>query len=273
LRQPEEDAPLTTAVIAPDEIQELIARLTERSVEGVPYHEARTLEGLAVETGIPVGRLQDELTRMRRPRIHVPPLAVAATLLMGGYAYWLLKPKGAPPAPAVAAPAPAAVTPDLSGLVPLSSVTYGPDSGPEMADPGFEPSKPMPEGLSVWATSGGVLWGAGDHRAAVIDKKLPPDVEAAVKDDIIELLKYARADAARRHLPLVKGRDRRDGFPVNLTDACYYGVGGTSASIPPPGKENDQAAERAINRAARELLDRLKERIRQQSEWNRDSGP
>ena len=279
MRQPQPDAPETNVLIAPGEIQELLTRLTEQTVEAVPHNQSRTLEGLAAETGIPVLRLQAELARMRgRSRLSIPPAAVAASVLMAGYAFWLINHKAPEPAPATVAtpaPAPAAPSPDLGGLSPLTSVTYGPDAGSEMVDTGYEPLHAVPEGLSFYALVGGVLWGAGDHRAAVIEKPLSAAEEQALRENLTELLKYVRTEATRRHLPLSPpfGVGEKHAYLVSLCSNCYYGSSGTSVQLPPASKADDTAAERAIKRAAKELVEQLQNSLRQRREWQRQDGP
>jgi hypothetical protein len=278
VRQPQPDAAEANALIAPGEIQELVARITEQRVEGVPMHQSRTLEGLAVETGIPYLRLQAELAQMRaRPRFSFPPAALAAGVLMAGYAYWIVNHKEPDPvaAPTLVATAPAAPNADLSGLSPLTAVTYGPDVGPEMVDTSFEPSHPVPDGLSFYATTGGVLWGAGDHRAKVIDKPLSAEGEEALLENVGELLRYVRRDAARRHLPLGSpyASNAKESYVVTLQSNSYYGSGGSSVHLPPPGADNDAAAERAIKRAAKGLVTQIQTSIRQWRQSKRDQGP
>jgi hypothetical protein len=251
--------------------------LTEQTVEAVPHNQSRTLEGLAAETGIPVLRLQAELAQMRgRPRLSIPPAAMVAGVLMAGYAFWLVNHKPPEPVPApVVAPAPVAPSPDLSGLSPLTAVTYGPDAGPEMVDTGYEPVHAVPEGLSFYASTGGVLWGAGDHRSAVIDKPLSAAEEGALRENVTELLKYVRSEASRRHLPLSPASvgGGTPAYLVSLLSNSYYGSSGSSVQLPPPSKANDEAAERAIKRAAKQLVTQLQENLRQRRQLARMEGP
>lgn len=271
------EAPQTDVLIAPTEIDELLTRLAEQSFEGTPHHQARTLEGLAAETGIPVIRLQAELARMRgRPRVSVPPFAIACVALIGGYGYWVLNQRQPEPAPSVQQTEPARVEePDREGLVSLESVTYGPDFGVEKVDPGFQPLHPLPKGLSFAASTGGVLWGTGDHRATVIQKSFSDEEKADLQKTAMELLRHVRAEAARRHLPMTKEFDRSHlmGFPVILSSQSYYGQSQASVSLPPPGSKDDDASENRIRQAAKQLVDQLIANIRQRLEFDRMQGP
>lgn len=272
------------ATIAPREIRELIARLTEQSVEAVPAHEARTLEGLAIETGISVTRLRDGLAEMRKPkRVVVPPAAIAAFIALIGVGYWAIKHtppmNGAAQAqpPSVIAPVtPVVETPvaDLTNTVPLSMVTFGPDAGDIMVDRGFEPTHLPPDGLSVNVQSGKMMWGSGDHRATAIDRPLTPDQEKAAREAIEELLRYVREDAPRRHLGTPVTTPGAPGsFMVQLGGQSYHGSYGQSVTLPPPGKENDPAAEKAIHSAAKHLIQNIQNQLQQTMRWERESGP
>jgi hypothetical protein len=278
----EADAP-----IAPQEIRELIARLTEQSVEAVPAHEARTLEGLALETGISVNQLRDGLADLRKPkRFIVPPAAIAAFVALVGVGYWAIVhtppvDARAPAAESVTAPpvqVPVPVTPDTSGTVPLTNVTFGPDSGNYSVDTGFEPSTPLPEGVSINAQASTIMWGSGDHRAAAFDKPLSPDQEAAVRKAMEELLQYVRADAPRRHVGTPKPGTVTPGAPggtfaVQIGGMTYHGAYGGSVDLPPPGKEYDAAAARAISKAAKLFVEAMQEQLRQSGRWRRENGP
>ena len=256
------------ALIAPGEIRELVARLTAQSVESIPAGEARSLEGVAFETGIPVARLRETLEAIRREeRLKVPPAAWVAFALLGGLGIWAVRhtpvdPFLAPAAPPVVKPVP--VEPDLSGTVPLTQVTYGPDGGDLRVDPGFEPTKPLPEGISVYASIGKLLWGSGDFHVRAIDGPLSPKDATRVREVVEELLRYVRRDAPRRRLPL----DER-GIEVQ---ANSYGGFGTARSSWSPSEAGGGFAA-SDRRAALTLVDSLQARLRWQSGARRQDGP
>ncbi|RYG25797.1 hypothetical protein EON82_05730 [bacterium] len=272
------DAPQIDVLIAPGEIDELMTRLAEQTFQGVPHYQARTLEGLAAETGIPVLRLQAELARMRgRPRVSVPPLAIAGVALVGAYGYWVLNRRQPEPQPTVqqTQPAPPSDEPDQEGLTSLDSVTYGPDYGTDKVDPNFQPVHALPEGLSFTASTGGVLWGTGDHRAAVIQQTFSNKEKAALEETVVELMKHVRTEAARRRLPTTKEFDRNHllGFPVILSSESYYGRAQTSVSIPPPSEKDNDAFDNRARAAAKQLVEQLIQNIRQRREFDRMQGP
>lgn len=270
MRKAERLSPEPEALVAPGEIRELVARLTEQSVDAIPAGEARTLEGVSLETGIPVARLRETLGQMRREgRFAIPPAAWAAFVALAAFGVWAVRHtpglEPAPVSPPVVAPAPApAVEPDYSGTVALTNVTYGPDGGNLKVDPDFEPSHPLPPGVSISATVGDVLWGSGDHRADALTKPLSDGDADVVRKDIEELLEYARQAAARRRLAA---------GPVNLSVNTYGGVGGSGAKMPPPGKENDARAAAEARKTARAAVEALQEQLRQRAQWQRDEGP
>ena len=271
----------TDALIAPGEVRELIARLTEQSVEAVPSYKARTLEGLALETGLPVARLRSILAEMRgRKAFTIPPAAWVGFVLLALLTDWIvLHPApGQVPAPVAAAPE-IVPAPDLSGTLSLEDVTYGPDAGLYSVVPGFEPTNPLPEGLSIAATAGNVLWGSGDHRAATIEKPFTPAMAEAIRADVVELLKYVRDDADRRRVPkspppfgtgIAKPTKDRT---VTLKGYTYYGTSSEQVQLPPPGPDGDKAVERAIDRAADRFVESLQEQLRRWMDMRRGNGP
>ena len=260
------------AVVAPGEIREIVARLARQSVESVPVHEARTLEALALETGIPLASLRETLAEMRRKgRFRVPPAAWLGFAFLGLFAYWVVghPPPGAmPPAPAVAPP-PKPPEPDLGDTVDLTRVTYGPDAGGYHVDTGFVPATMLPEGISVSATVGMVLWGSGDHRARALDGALKPDEAEAVRKNAAELLRYVRGDASRRRLWAAQESDHL----IMLQSYTYSGGGGASVRLPLPGASKDAEAEAAIRIAVDRFVESIQQSLRQQEKWRREQGP
>ncbi len=266
-------APEPEAMVAPGEIRELVARLTEQSVDAVPVGVARTLEGVSLETGIPVARLRETLVQMRREgRFTIPPAAWAGFVALAAFGVWAVRHtpglETVTPAAPVSVPVvkPPVVEPDLSGTVSLTQVTYGPDGGDLQVDPAFEPTKPLPEGVSISATVGKLLWGSGDHRAKALDHPLSPEDADAVRAAVEELLRYVRRDAARRHLPV-------DPYGVDLGGNSYGGSANARAALPPPGASNDAAAEAAGRHAARDLVERLQSNLRWRETIRRQEGP
>ena len=258
----------TDAPIAPAEIRELIARLTEQSVESVPAYESRTLEGLALEMGLPLARLRMVYEELHgRRAFSIPPAAWVGFALLAFYAGWLVS--HPIPGQAVLVEPPAATVPmptvDLRDTVPLSSVTYGPDGGNLSVDPNFEPSTPLPEGLSLSVTAGEILWGAGDHHARALVEPLTPEDERSVEADVVELLKYVRREAARRKVAFPGGRATVQAF-------TYFGSASVDLPLPPPGK-GDAAAANAIRRAAKGLVERIQTQIRSRMQMYQDQGP
>lgn len=263
------------AVVAPGEIRELVARLTQQSVEAVPAHEARTLEALALETGIPLANLRVTLAEMRRKGHFTVPLGGwLGFAFLGLFAYWVINhpPPGAAPAmPTVVAPAPVPKAPevDYSDTTALTNVTYGPDGGAYKVDTGFVPITALPDGISVTAVVGQMLWGSGDHRAKAVDGALKPDEETAVRKNAAELLRYVRSDAARRHL----ATDGTSGSPAMLEAYTYSGTSGASVRLPLPGATRDAEAEAAIRRAVDQFVGAIQQSLRQQAKWRREQGP
>ena len=258
----------TDAPIAPAEIRELIARLTEQSVDSVPAYEARTLEGLALEMGLPLARLRTVYEELHgRKAFSIPPAAWVGFALLAFYAGWLVS--HPIPGQAVLVEPPAATVPlssvDTADTVPLTSVTYGPEGGNLVVDPGFEPSMPLPEGLSLSVTAGEILWGAGDHHARALVEPLTPEEARSVEADVAELLAYVRREAPRRKVALPGGR-------VTVQAMMYSGSASVDLPLPPPG-ERDAAAANAIRRAAKGLVEKIQTQIRSRAEMYRDQGP
>ena len=258
----------TDAPIAPAEIRELIARLTEQSVDSVPAYESRTLEGLALEMGLPLARLRTAYEELHgRKAFSIPPAAWVGFAFLAFYAGWLVS-HPIPGQAVVVEPLAANVplpTVDTADTVPLTSVTYGPDGGNFAVDPGFEPSTPLPEGLSVSVSAGNLLWGAGDHHARAIVEPLTPYVEASVEADVVEMLQYVRREALRRKVVFPGGR-------ATVQALTYSGSASVELPLPPPG-EKDAAAANAIRRAAKTLVERIQAQIRSRAEMYRDQGP
>ena len=260
------------AVVAPGEIREIIARLTQQSVEAVPVHEARTLEALALETGIPLSNLRETLAEMRRRgQFRVPLGAWLGFAFLGLFAYWVTRHPlpGAPPATSVAAPPPKPPKVDLSGTTTLANVTYGPDAGMYHVDTGFVPATALPDGISVAATSGDLLWGSGDHRAKALDGALKPDEVEIVRQNATELLRYVREDASRRGLSTAG----TNGCSVMLTSYAYNGGGSANVRLPLPGASKDAEAEGAIRVAVNRFVESIQQSLRLQEKWRREQGP
>ncbi len=199
------------SLIAPHEVRELLARLTDQTIESIGPQETRTVAGLALQTGVPVDTLRRALADLRGRntpsvigvRVVVALACVALTVLL---ARRMREPVPQPQAqlPPVQVPRPApAVRPqiNLSGLVPLNEVPYGPVAGNAEAEPTFHPSKVLPDGLSISATVEPVFWGAGDASTSAIQSPLSNRQLAELRVDLKELLHHVRQRAARRGFP------------------------------------------------------------------------
>lgn len=262
----------TETRVAPHEVRELLLRLNEGSVESLPPSETRTLGGLAVETGIPIDRLQDELHSMRgrrpaKPMPWLPPVALlAVTIGIGGWLWSATAPKKIPMGPITSTPV--MQIPSDRGLVNLDSVTYGPDSGLFKVEPTFQPTEKIKPGLSISAEVKGILWGAGDHRAAALRELLTKSEEAKLTQSIEELLRHVRKRAGKRDIPL--GPDSTFSNPqllyegkaytVNLYINSYNGTASVQVPVPPLGTDDEDfarlskaAAERAVGQLRRSL--------------------
>lgn len=258
--------------VAPHEVRELLTRLNEGLVEAVAPREARTLSGLAVETGVPIDRLKRELDSVRgrrtfQPRPWLAPAALlAVTLGIGGWLWTATLPKSE-----------AVVRPEVSqpvapvsdrGLVPLNTVTYGPDSGHYRVEPTFQPTTSIKSGLSVSAEVSGVLWGAGDHRAEVLRDPLTAKEEDDLTQSIEELLSHVRNRATKRGIPTGPAATMGDpetlfegpAYLVNLYLYSYNGSMMSSVPVPPAGVDEEdfkRLSKAAAKRAVAQLRQQL----------------
>jgi len=262
--------------VAPQEIRELLTRLTEASVESIPATEARTLGGLALETGIPIDRLRSALGEIRGERSPlkwpIPVALIAAVLAIGG---WLLRPTPPVQAPPQIGPfATPAGTGNLSGLVPLDQVTFGPDSGSFQVDTSFSPTAPLQPGVSISATVGNVMWGSGDHRAAALQGPLTAEEEERLRKSLTELLGHVRERATRRELPTtpLPGQVLGKGYVVQFTIQTYFGTTGGSVTLPASGTD-DEIANNSIRDAVDKAAKTLQEQLRWTASNRRERGP
>ena len=263
MRPEQENITESNALIAPNEVRELLARLTEQSIDAIPANESRTLEGLAVETGIPLVRLKQTLAEMREKKaFSVPPIAWVFIAFLAGLSVWMLRPSSQHAlndAPQVATTTPS--TRDISGLESATGVTFGPDFGISFADTGFVPSQPLAEGLSIAVLLQDVVWGSGDHRAKAIEKPLNDRESNAMQRDIEELLAYARNSADRRHL-----WPPGAAHTLRVQIRTYYGsasaIADFSSSDPNPEKK-----------AAKYATEQLAALLKQWAQMKRSDGP
>lgn len=252
-------------LIAPAEMRELLTRLTEHSIEGIRPSEARTVAGLALETGIPAERIREALGQMRtKPATRWPVFAAGAFAVLA-LATWLIvhrtSPEPNPPAvvPSVVAK-PQIVT---AGLVDLKDVSYGPDQGPFRVDPSFEPPVELPSGISISASVDKVLWGAGDRRGEALSGALTKVSEDHLRRDLVELLKFVRMRAAKRNLPLkttpgdYRYHGDSPGYVVDLSIETFSGNASSNITLPPPGAENDAEALRIIKNGVDQAMSSL----------------
>jgi hypothetical protein len=238
--------------VAPHEIRELLTRLNEGSVEALPPSETRTLGGLAVETGISIDRLQNELDTMRGRRVKrplpwlAPAALLAVTLGIGGWLWTATVPKTVPYEPAV--PISVTTTPISDrGLVDLASVTYGPDGGRFKVEPTFMPSESMMPGISISAEVKGVLWGAGDHQAKALREPLTKAQEAKLGASVEELLRHVRKRAGKRGIPIGDPSVYGDAemlyegkaHLINLYVLMYNGTAMVQVPVPPLGTDDE----------------------------------
>jgi hypothetical protein len=259
-------------LVAPQEIHELLSRLTEYRVDSLAIDVPRTLAGLAANTGIPVSRLQAELDAMRGkkkvPRFWHAAAPLFAIILVAAIAV------AAKPKPSPAAPPPveviAPVGANLEGLVSLTQVTYGPDNGSQLVDPTFEPSVEMPKGVSAYVTTSNVLWGAGDRLAKALHAPLSSGDEAALRTILSEMLAKERQEATRRKLPLSENRGDPflsypgTGFQTLISIESFSGAGGVSLTLPPEGSADDDA-NRIMKRAVDKVVKQLQGNLRWQA--------
>lgn len=272
-------------LVAPQEIRDLLARLTEYRVESVPIDQPRTLAGLAANTGIPVSRLEAALREVRGEKRRVRPEPVIAGVLGGALLLAVvvsqLRGQPAVAAPAYISSAPVAQAPstDRQNLVPLTSVTYGPDSGNFQVDPTFEPSVPPPSGIGYYAVVDNILWGAGDRLKVARHSALSDSELHDLRIGLAELLTKAREDATRRKVAVSPGSFAEptlsfngEGFSTQLRIDSYNGSEGVSMRLPPIGS-NDKDAQRVIKRAVDRVTKNLQASLTWQSKVSRPQGP
>lgn len=252
--------------VAPHEVRELLTRLNEESVEAPSPSEARTLGRLAVETGIPLDRLRQELDSVRGRRAPksrswlAPAALLAVTLGVGGWLWMAKSPKTIP------VTLPASVVSE-QGLVALDSVTYGLDVGQYKVEPTFRPTKAIKPGISISAEVGGVLWGVGDHRAQITRKPLTTKEEADLVRTVEELLQHVRNRAPKRGFrpakPILGGNPEMvyEGvaYTATVTVQSYRVSGMAQVPIPPNGIDEEEfkrlskaAAKRAVSMMQRD---------------------
>ena len=273
----------TDQLIAPEEVRELLKRLTESSVEAIPTNEPRSVAGLALETGLPVSRISYELKQLRRSGVSRWFIGggVVSVFLALSYGAKLLS----QPAPIMRPPPPQAVTPppadltskQFAGLSPLSAVTFGPDSGPVGADTSFVPTHALPPGISIAAISDGVMWGSGDHHSTTFQGPIDDKLRDWLEQSIAELMEAAREGAASRELPVTDGTPGSiggdKGYPTNVEILSYNGVAEAAVQIPPPGAQYDVQAKNADRRIADQLLAQLKQQLDMQRSMEESQGP
>jgi len=154
-------------------------------------------------------------------------------------------------------------------------VTFGPDSGAYYIDQAFEPTHPMPDGVSIDAMADKLVWGNGDHRSTAVDRPLDANGQKTARDAVEELLRYVRDDASRRHAGsgYVPPNAPKGSITVTLESKAYGGSSIRSVTLPPPGKAYDTMAENTIRSAARKLIDELQERLRFTARSRRGNWP
>jgi len=271
-------------LIAPQEVRELIARLTEHSVEGIPFDEPRTLTGLSLETGIPVEKLRSTLQKMQgkdRRRMIVTGVAGGAICLIAMTIALRSRPKESVvvlPQPEVQQVSPIVLPPYRPGLVSIKTVTYGPDNTDSMVDPTFAPPHTMPPGLSLSLTVDGVLWGAGDPRSGTLLHTLSADQVQELRENIIAVLQYSRSKAKDLQLATgVRGSPQSGSNAKSYSGILeltnYNGTPQDRVTIPPEGKDHDVEAAGLFAAAADKAIDSLQRQVRLQSSWRTQSGP
>lgn len=280
----DQDSQLSTLEtrVEPHEVRELLSRLTETSIEQTGVREARTLEGLSLNTGVPLGYLRRELDRLRGRRRDFRP-AVAAILAIGiAVTGWVAtRPAPVSQTTPLSPTVPVAVSSaeaEKRGLVDLKSVTYGPDSGNVLVDPNFEPSQPVQPGLGISGQVADVLWGSGDPRADVLRTPLNDAEQARLESSLTELVEYIRRDATRRRLPSIPIVEspglvfRGEGHVIHLSIRTYYGSSGGSLKVPPAGTE-DAEAEKITRKVVNQIVDSLQAQLRFSEENRLRGGP
>lgn len=262
------------ALIAPHEVSELLARLTEETTEGIRANEPRTLAGLALETGLPIDRLRSALEeiRGRTRRRWLPWTITAAVFAIAAFAaFRTLPPAAVVPVQVVQAPAPVVSTISKAGLVPLSQVSYGPAYGSELVEDTFYAPAKVPEGISLSASVEGVLWGAGNARSTALTHPLDAKSESALRKDLTELLDFVRVRASKRGLPLetlygtAPVTFEGQGYETDVQILSYSGTVQVRVGLPPPGKANEADADRIIHRAVDNLIEQLQAQLKQVS--------
>ncbi len=258
------------AMIAPQEMKELLTRLTESQLEGVKVDEPRTLAGLALETGVPLDQLRKNLEDLRtgprkKTRRIVGFVAVALTLSVGfAFLFQPFQPAEAV-IPANVPPSFSAVSTD--GLLPLNRVTYGPDAGSIWVDPKFEPSAPVQSGISISAQVGNVLWGVGDSRSALITKSLDEKSLAQLKLQLRELLRYVRNHAGERV------STNAHTYSVGIDIRLGEGDSQTVITLPFPDHQYDKDADWLIKKASEDMATQLQDSLRYREGIQRNAGP
>ncbi|HTQ09897.1 MAG TPA: hypothetical protein VMI31_07490 [Fimbriimonadaceae bacterium] len=254
-------------LIAPHEMRELLSRLTESSVESIRPSEPRTLAGIALDTGIPIEKLQELLLEIRgRKHSHWPLIAMAAVLILA--ALWIATRRSAT-VPAASAPVARTATIDEEGLVALSAVRYGPSEGPLRVDPGFSPPKPLPAGIAIAAQIGPVVWGAGDRYGQALHTSPSATQTRSIQSDIEALIAHARLHASRRRLPFSEvGGDsglivEGPGDLIQVSIEASNVESTASLRIPPSGQGSDAEIRALVHRASNLLIERLRFEIEQ----------
>ncbi len=267
-------------LIAPQEMRELLTRLTESQVEVGSADEPRTLAGLASGTGIPLSRLQKTLNEIRkRPTFATMPLLVACigTVMMVGILYVTSRSFPHPQGRALAS-VPRAAASITIGLVGLDRVTYGPDMGTMMVDPSFKPSIALPKGVSLSASVDDVLWGTGNHHAGILqhpfDEKQLKDLRACMR----ELLEYARKRASERSLAFSPTITESPAEPLEayaLTVLMQTDNASTSfvVRVPRAGRRFDDEASLAIKQGGEDAINQLQGSLISREETRRQFGP
>lgn len=260
----EEDTP-----VAPQEVRELLARLNEASLDVSSHGEkTRTLGSLAVETGIPVSRLRQELQSVRGDR-HANPIrrwgrAVLITLVLGagGWLWTTLESKEGLGGLSIANPFGALAS--GQGLVAMDTVRFGPDQGQYQVEPSFQAPKTIKPGLSIAAEVQGVMWGMGDHRAQNLREPLTEAEEADLIRSLESLLRHVRNRAEKRGMApavWVYGGNPElayegKAYTVTLFLQAYQSSNAIQVPVPPLGADEEDF-ERLSRAAVKTLVSKL----------------
>lgn len=249
--------PIEDTLIAPHELRELISRLTEAQVEAIDVDHPRTLAAIAADTGIPIERLE---AMLKESRGHQKPrwlfVAAGVCLLFGGALAWAIISRQTPPE----APVRELGKWDHEGLIPISQVRYGPDTG--FADPVFHPSKPLPAGMSISLVMQPVAWGAGDHYGSRITPEVLERSSEDIKSDLTELMECARVRATERGMtPAVSHADPGLGvlgasFGMQLRIESSNGGAYAAVALPPAGEGDPKEIAQIEAHAGETLLKR-----------------